>query len=261
MSADGRPEPKSRPDQEDRHDRSYRLGGQAVVARARSRPPRRRHPDRQSRRHYVAGARNAGRRRPDRLRGHARHPQARRALRHPTTAEAYHDHNAARAAEDTGPPRRGAARWRWSPTPARRSSPIPASSWCRGARGRLRRDRAPGRLGGARRAGGRRPADRPVLFRGLPAAKAGARGARARGAVAVAARWCCSRPARASRSARRSGRVLGPRDAAVCRELTKLHEEVRRGRLDALAANMPASGTRGEFVRRGRPAAGATRSR
>jgi 16S rRNA (cytidine1402-2'-O)-methyltransferase len=30
--------------------------------------------------------------------------------------------------------------------------------------------------------------------------------------------------------------VLGPRPAAVCRELTKLHEEIRRGTLDELAA-------------------------
>jgi 16S rRNA (cytidine1402-2'-O)-methyltransferase len=42
---------------------------------------------------------------------------------------------------------------------------------------------------------------------------------------------------------------LGAREAAVCRELTKLHEEVRRGPLDRLA-NEYASGaeTRGEFV-------------
>ena len=39
------------------------------------------------------------------------------------------------------------------------------------------------------------------------------------------------------------------RDAAVCRELTKLHEEVRRAPLDALARDYAAgAGTRGEFV-------------
>jgi 16S rRNA (cytidine1402-2'-O)-methyltransferase len=42
---------------------------------------------------------------------------------------------------------------------------------------------------------------------------------------------------------------LGPREAAVCRELTKLHEEVRRGDLGALAATYAEGAeTRGEFV-------------
>jgi 16S rRNA (cytidine1402-2'-O)-methyltransferase len=43
--------------------------------------------------------------------------------------------------------------------------------------------------------------------------------------------------------------VLGERDAAVCRELTKLHEEVRRGDLAALAHIWDEGAeTRGEFV-------------
>jgi 16S rRNA (cytidine1402-2'-O)-methyltransferase len=42
---------------------------------------------------------------------------------------------------------------------------------------------------------------------------------------------------------------LGPRHAAVCRELTKLHEEVRRGDLSTLArAYGEGAETRGEFV-------------
>jgi 16S rRNA (cytidine1402-2'-O)-methyltransferase len=42
---------------------------------------------------------------------------------------------------------------------------------------------------------------------------------------------------------------LGAREAAVCRELTKLHEEVRRGDLGVLAADYAAGAeTRGEFV-------------
>jgi 16S rRNA (cytidine1402-2'-O)-methyltransferase len=42
---------------------------------------------------------------------------------------------------------------------------------------------------------------------------------------------------------------LGAREAAVCRELTKLHEEVRRGNLAALAAHYESAGApRGEIV-------------
>jgi 16S rRNA (cytidine1402-2'-O)-methyltransferase len=41
---------------------------------------------------------------------------------------------------------------------------------------------------------------------------------------------------------------LGPREAAVCRELTKLHEEIRRGDLASLAENASDSETRGEIV-------------
>jgi 16S rRNA (cytidine1402-2'-O)-methyltransferase len=43
--------------------------------------------------------------------------------------------------------------------------------------------------------------------------------------------------------------VLGPRAAAICRELTKLHEEVRRGDLTTLARDYGQGGeTRGEIV-------------
>jgi len=42
---------------------------------------------------------------------------------------------------------------------------------------------------------------------------------------------------------------LGPRRAAICRELTKLHEEIRRGSLDELASVYATGGeTRGEIV-------------
>jgi 16S rRNA (cytidine1402-2'-O)-methyltransferase len=42
---------------------------------------------------------------------------------------------------------------------------------------------------------------------------------------------------------------LGPREAAVCRELTKLHEEIRRGTLATLADDYAQGAeTRGEFV-------------
>ncbi|CAN5178553.1 16S rRNA (cytidine(1402)-2'-O)-methyltransferase [soil metagenome] len=42
--------------------------------------------------------------------------------------------------------------------------------------------------------------------------------------------------------------VFGPREAAVCRELTKLHETTYRGTLDTLAADPRLDGPRGEIV-------------
>jgi 16S rRNA (cytidine1402-2'-O)-methyltransferase len=42
--------------------------------------------------------------------------------------------------------------------------------------------------------------------------------------------------------------ILGNRDAAICRELTKLHEEVRRAPLSELAGMADELETRGEFV-------------
>jgi 16S rRNA (cytidine1402-2'-O)-methyltransferase len=42
--------------------------------------------------------------------------------------------------------------------------------------------------------------------------------------------------------------ALGEREAAICRELTKLHEEVRRGPLATLAHKSAEQETRGEFV-------------
>jgi 16S rRNA (cytidine1402-2'-O)-methyltransferase len=42
--------------------------------------------------------------------------------------------------------------------------------------------------------------------------------------------------------------IMGAREAAVCRELTKLHEEIRRAQLAELARSAGALETRGEFV-------------
>jgi 16S rRNA (cytidine1402-2'-O)-methyltransferase len=42
--------------------------------------------------------------------------------------------------------------------------------------------------------------------------------------------------------------IMGAREAAICRELTKLHEEVTRGSLAELAKTADALETRGEFV-------------
>jgi len=42
--------------------------------------------------------------------------------------------------------------------------------------------------------------------------------------------------------------IMGTREAAICRELTKLHEEISRARLDELAREADTLETRGEFV-------------
>jgi 16S rRNA (cytidine1402-2'-O)-methyltransferase len=43
-------------------------------------------------------------------------------------------------------------------------------------------------------------------------------------------------------------RLMGGRDAAICRELTKLHEDVKRGAVSELARGADTLETRGEFV-------------
>ena len=42
--------------------------------------------------------------------------------------------------------------------------------------------------------------------------------------------------------------IMGARDAAICREMTKLHEEISRGTLNELAQSADKLETRGEFV-------------
>ena len=96
----------------------------------------------------------------------------------------------------------------------------------------------PGAVGGADGAGRRRTADRPVLLRGLPAAEGRpAPGAHRRtGAHSGDADPVRKRAAHRPHARRAGRRVSARAQAAVCRELTKLHEEVRRGDLAALAA-------------------------
>ena len=55
-------------------------------------------------------------------------------------------------------------------------------------------------------------------------------------------------PKRLGALLRDAAEVLGAREAAVCRELTKRFEEVRRGPLDALAAHYAGEAARGEVV-------------
>jgi len=42
--------------------------------------------------------------------------------------------------------------------------------------------------------------------------------------------------------------IMGGRDAAICRELTKLHEEIKRAPISELARDADTLETRGEFV-------------
>lgn len=56
-------------------------------------------------------------------------------------------------------------------------------------------------------------------------------------------------PSRLAAALQDAAAVLGPREAAVARELTKLHEEVRRGTLNELAAHYEEAGPpKGEIV-------------
>lgn len=56
-------------------------------------------------------------------------------------------------------------------------------------------------------------------------------------------------PRRVARTAARMAEILGPdRPAAICRELTKKFEEVRRGTIGELAEILAAGPTRGEYV-------------
>ncbi|MGE0725362.1 MAG: 16S rRNA (cytidine(1402)-2'-O)-methyltransferase, partial [Alphaproteobacteria bacterium] len=93
------------------------------------------------------------------------------------------------------------------------------------------------------------PTDR-FLFAGFPPPKAAARRTMLAGLAAVPATLVLFEgPSRLADSLADMAEMLGDRPAAVARELTKLHEEVRRGSLAALAAHYREAGPpRGEIV-------------
>ena len=97
-------------------------------------------------------------------------------------------------------------------------------------------------------AAGGLPTDR-FLFAGFAPPKAAARRKAFQDVAAVRATLIFyeSGPRLASSLADMAA-VFGPREAVVCRELTKLHETFVRGRLDALAADPALAGPRGEIV-------------
>ncbi|MHA1568097.1 MAG: 16S rRNA (cytidine(1402)-2'-O)-methyltransferase [Alphaproteobacteria bacterium] len=93
------------------------------------------------------------------------------------------------------------------------------------------------------------PSDR-VTFAGFPPARRGARRRLLETFVTIPGTLVFFESARRLASSLADmASVLGPRHAAAARELTKLHEEVRRGSLDELAAHYQAAGPpKGEVV-------------
>ncbi len=93
------------------------------------------------------------------------------------------------------------------------------------------------------------PTDR-FLFAGFPPQKAGKRAAWAAELAGIPATLVLFEgPSRLAATLDALAEALGDREAAVCRELTKLHEEVRRGPLRTLAAGYVQEGPpRGELV-------------
>jgi 16S rRNA (cytidine1402-2'-O)-methyltransferase len=92
------------------------------------------------------------------------------------------------------------------------------------------------------------PSDQ-FLFAGFLPAKQGARRARIEELARIPATLVLFETApRIAAALADLAAGLGDREAAVCRELTKLHEEVRRGDLASLAQSFAASDIRGEIV-------------
>jgi 16S rRNA (cytidine1402-2'-O)-methyltransferase len=92
------------------------------------------------------------------------------------------------------------------------------------------------------------PTDR-FLFAGFPPSKAGARRSFLESLAGVQATLVLyeSGP-RLAESLADMAQVFGDREAAVCRELTKLHETTYRGRLGTLAADPAFAAPKGEIV-------------
>ncbi|MGO3930012.1 16S rRNA (cytidine(1402)-2'-O)-methyltransferase [Rhodopseudomonas pseudopalustris] len=92
------------------------------------------------------------------------------------------------------------------------------------------------------------PTDR-FFFDGFLPAKQGARRSRLSELAAIDATLVLFEAgSRIHNSLRDLAEVLGEREAAICRELTKLHQEVRRAPLTTLAETAETLETRGEFV-------------
>ena len=117
----------------------------------------------------------------------------------------------------------------------------------------------PGPSRGDCRADAGRPADRPLPVRRLPARQGeGARRRDRRDRRTSARRWCSTRAGRGlATHLRRWPRQLGNRDAAVAREITKLHEECVTGTAGRAGRALCRRSAQGRNRDRRRPAAGA----
>src|SRR5713226_1430451 len=102
------------------------------------------------------------------------------------------------------------------------------------------------------------PTDR-FFFEGFLPAKEGARRARLKELARIDATLVMFESGnRVQDTLRDLADIMGARDAAICREMTKMHEDVRRAPVSELARSADSLETRGEFVLViGPPAAGA----
>jgi 16S rRNA (cytidine1402-2'-O)-methyltransferase len=168
-----------------------------------------------------------------------------------TPLAAYHEHNARRCARACWRGWRLATGWRWCRMREHRWSRTLAIVWSKMREGRACRDRGSGPVRRAGRAGGGRTADGPLLLRGLSGpAHGSAAGAPDRALAPFRRPSCCSNRRAVWRKCWPMPQaMLGARPAAVARELTKMHETVKRGTLPELAALYAAGETaRGEIV-------------
>jgi len=92
------------------------------------------------------------------------------------------------------------------------------------------------------------PTDR-FFFEGFLPAKSGARRTRIAALAAIEATLVLFESgSRIGGTLQDLAEILGDREAAICREMTKLHEEIARATLTTLASRSEAMETRGEFV-------------